>query len=418
MCYFQPQDRQIIRGRKGELPYQMRRWIAYYEDDEEEIDVIFYETPIDILKERLFLKGYTLEVAKNAFQRSVEKEIQYLEESLLSRFPDLINEKLAILNTLDPDIWINELHEIFLLKLETNNRTNNNDALTLRKFMLENHNGWYGFPGFDMGIALRLAVEALPEEESLIYDVTELISSGYYDIETDLVTMSEEIYANEYFYHGKTIILTEGSTDSFILSESLNLLYPHLTSNFTFLDFENARIGGGVGNLANIVKAFAGSGIINRIIALFDNDSASHTAIRKLTMANIPENIRIVTLPCMDFLTSYPTLGPSGLMDLDVNGFAASIELYLGSDSLKDKRENFFPVQWKGYEESIEQYQGEITHKKEVQDFFYKKLIICKQDNSKISSYDWEGIHKILQTLFTTFHDIDARNILQSINDD
>ena len=42
-----------------------------------------------------------------------------------------------------------------------------------------------------------------------------------------------------------------------------------------FMDFEGVRIGGGAGSLVNIVKAFAGAGIVNRTVALFDNDTAA-----------------------------------------------------------------------------------------------------------------------------------------------
>ena len=69
----------------------------------------------------------------------------------------------------------------------------------------------------------------------------------------------------------------------------MQLLYPHLADYFTFMDFEGARVGGGAGNLANIVKAFAGAGIVNKIIAIFDNDTAGEAAIQGTTHSSHAE---------------------------------------------------------------------------------------------------------------------------------
>lgn len=47
-------------------------------------------------------------------------------------------------------------------------------------------------------------------------------------------------------------------------------------------------------------------------------------------------------LPDLEFLKSYPTLGPNGLANMDINGVAASIELYLGNDVLRG--DGFLPI--------------------------------------------------------------------------
>ena len=41
------------------------------------------------------------------------------------------------------------------------------------------------------------------------------------------------------------------------------------------MDFEGARVSGAAGSLAALVKAFVGAGIANRVVALFDNDTAA-----------------------------------------------------------------------------------------------------------------------------------------------
>ena len=275
--------------------------------------------------------------------------------------------------------------------------------------MLDNPNGWYGYPGLDLNVALRLTLEILPEADEFIYDVTDLIMGGYYSQDEDFVKLWAETR--------KTIILTEGSIDSWIISESLQLLYPHLADYFTFMDFEGARVGGGTGSLANIVKAFSGTGIVNKVVAIFDNDTAAATALRGLKFVQIPPNIKIIQLPEMDFLKNYPTLGPSGLVSMDVNGLAASIELYLGKDILVDASGNLIPIQWAGYIPELSRYQGEIMSKEEIQKRFKQKVSACKNNKELLTKTDWGGMQAVLQSLFTVFHELDKVEILSMIDE-
>ena len=119
------------------------------------------------------------------------------------------------------------------------------------------------------------------------------------------------------------IILTEGSTDRAILKEALSILYPHLAEYYSFLEFNSSRSPGGAGHLVSLVKAFAGAGVTNRIVALFDNDTSAREATRALKPLSLPSNIVALHYPDLELLRDYPTLGPSGLTTLNVNGLAA-----------------------------------------------------------------------------------------------
>jgi len=55
------------------------------------------------------------------------------------------------------------------------------------------------------------------------------------------------------------------------------------------------------------------------VIALFDNDTAAHAAVRGLKGTKLPGTIRVVFLPELELARHYPTLGPQGLMSSDVN---------------------------------------------------------------------------------------------------
>ena len=181
------------------------------------------------------------------------------------------------------------------------------------------------------------------------------------------------------------------------------------------MDFQSTNSGGGVGYLTHIVKAFSGTGIVNKTIALFDNDTAAAAAINGLSSTKIPRNIKIVQLPKYNFLENYPTLGPTGKVMMDVNSIAASIELYLGRDVLASEDNGFHPVQWTGYDQGTEKYQGEVLNKSKIQKKFIDKITECESDPSKVSNFDWEGVNHILNTLFTAFHQNDKDDMIRNI---
>jgi hypothetical protein len=161
------------------------------------------------------------------------------------------------------------------------------------------------------------------------------------------------------------IILTEGRSDVALLKPALDLLFPHLAGYFAFMDF--TEYGGGAGQLANLVRAFAGAGIVNRVVAVFDNDAAPLAAMRTLRKALLPKHIVAMPLPDLPMLRSYPTIGPNCPSLMNVNGMAASIELYLGADVLRGDAGDFPAIPWTGYERSAGTYQGELSCKQEVQ---------------------------------------------------
>jgi hypothetical protein len=70
----------------------------------------------------------------------------------------------------------------------------------------------------------------------------------------------------------------------------------------------------------NTIKAFVGAGIANRIVALFDNDTATRAALRALDRISLPKSLRIVLLPKVPIAASYPNIGPSG--SVHMNGMA------------------------------------------------------------------------------------------------
>jgi len=409
MQLFRATDRKLITSKKENLPNQLSRWVEYIEE-EEDVNVVFYSAPARVVKARLELIGYSLDNSKKAYARYLEGEISRYEEWIEKDHGDVFKPTLKILREMNLDKWLSTLKTIHDQGLTHNRYNRDNDDGTLLSYMLRED--WYGFPGVDLNVALRLSLEVIPENENFIYDVTDLILSGYFEVDEDLVEYAANISSQEYYNNGKSIILTEGKSDTLVLSKSLKLLYPHLADYFTFMDFDGAKVGGGAGSLANMVKSFSGAGIINKVVAVFDNDTAAHAALKGLSKAKISNNIKIFTLPDIDILNDYPTIGPSGMVNMNVNGLAGSIEPYLGQECLLNSEDEYYPIQWTGLDAGLQKYQGEITEKDKVQKKFQAKMKQCAEDKSLIDSFDWSGVTAILEGIFNLFHEDDGQQII------
>lgn len=272
------------------------------------------------------------------------------------------------------------------------------------RYLLDDDDGYpFRFGNTDIRCLLRLACELVPADSRVVLDVSDLIDSGYCDEQELICADAVQALTARHPENAPRIVLTEGSTDARILQEALALTKPHLAEYYTFMDFGSSRLPGGAGHLVSLVKAFSAAGITNRVIALFDNDTAAHEAVRALESARLLPSIAIVFLPDLELLRAYPTLGPGGLTSMDVNGLAASIELYLGEDLLRGVDGRLTPVQWKGFSESLNQYQGEVMHKARLHTAYFERLALCKANSKAVGSTDWSGLSAILDLVFGAF---------------
>ena len=75
-------------------------------------------------------------------------------------------------------------------------------------------------------------------------------------------------------------------------------------------------------------------------------------------------------MPDIELARAYPTIGPQGEHDVNVNGRAVSIELFLGRHNLREDTGTFIPVVWGNFMHSVRQYQGAIERKRIILDRF------------------------------------------------
>jgi hypothetical protein len=68
--------------------------------------------------------------------------------------------------------------------------------------------------------------------------------------------------------------------------------------------------------------------------------------------------------------------------------------------------------QWKGFDEGVRRYQGEITRKKLVQDRFEAKLRQCEERPELIVEENWAGLRMIVDQIRGAFHARDAQALI------
>jgi hypothetical protein len=251
---------------------------------------------------------------------------------------------------------------------------------------------------WDDRYALRIVLLAFPDAE-VVLDIS-TVNGFEYLAESALASLASraaQTISGMAGMHAPTVVLTEGRTDAEFLAAALAIIYPHLTDLIRFLDYER-RPEGGVSALVRMVRAFSAAGIVNRVVAVFDNDTAAADALRVIEHAILPAQIQVIRYPTLDLAKEYPTLGPptvqspTGSVSLaDVNGLAGSIELYLGRDVLAQADGVLFPVQWKSFIAGIGQYQGEVVNKDRIHEAFRAKYALALQNPNHVKEQDWEG---------------------------
>lgn len=412
LSLFQENDKKIYKKSVADYAELHHNYAFQYLEYDEQVTIVQYVCSASVLRDRLELMGFTVDVAKIGFEKGLAEEITRYEELGCGLDENSINETVSVLCMITCEQWYKYILEIVRYGKNGSELSSLQlyDNSPILKYMLSSE--WYGFPHDDHRHMIRLLVEACEDNDEFVYDLTDFILSDWAEDEEDLTSYVDEVIMTNYDASRRTIIITEGHSDTWIIKRSLTLLYPHIKNYFHFIDFEGAKIAGGAGALANIVKIFAGAGIVNRIIALFDNDTAAEVALRSLHTLSLPDNISVLRYPEIDIARYYPTLGPSGIAYMDVNGLAGSIELYLGTDILSNSDNSLTPVQWKGYDVNAKKYQGEVLNKEELHKRIDEKLSICEKDEAVIKQYDWKGIRAIINEICKAFQKKDAEELL------
>ena len=338
MTVFRESDRRVSPRRLGDRNALV--WGDTYSEEADEIETATqYICDTEAAIARLDVMGFSINRVRREFDQGLHAELDANREWAKDEPAAPWNAAtIALLESLSFDSYLDALRQVILEGLRPEPFVDNKRSdLSAHVGYILDHNvdGFLGFFSEDVRCLIRAACEVAPKPSTVVQDITDLVHSGYYAADEPVCQRAVDSLILGHIENSNRIVLTEGSTDSQFLKSSLDLLYPHLSDYYSFLDFESARVAGGAGQLASLVKGFAAAGLGNRIIAIFDNDSAARDARRALSKLRLPPNIVVLGYPELSLLRRYPTLGPNGRSDLDVNGLAASIELYFGEDILR-----------------------------------------------------------------------------------
>lgn len=186
----------------------------------------------------------------------------------------------------------------------------------------------------------------------------------------------------------------------------MNLLYPQYVKYYSFLDTELSKIELNASRIVTYLKSFVSAGIANKTIILFDNDAEGVFQQQELlaSIKEIPENFRIMRYPNIEIAKDYPTLCPTGIEHLDINGSACSIELYLCEEVLTQEGV-ICPIELKMYHEKVERYHGSFSNKdKDAIQKDYRKIINkCIRDLNEISNHNFENMKDLLKSIIIAF---------------
>lgn len=365
----------------------------YPDNEVEDAKVQGFRLGASALRDRLDVMGVDLGVVAAELEQLVNEEIERVERRAVitgdDEYRSWSQENLSALRDLTWDTWLAALQV----------RISSGDPLSGRHGRMQvGSAGWLmSFWDYhDPRYALRAVLEAVSSEETITLDLDDQIEEGYVDPSVDPRSIAAGFIS--YARQGlPPIVLTEGSFDTEVIHSALRVRRPHLVDYIKLPDFSH-RPEGGTAALRQTVRAFASAGVPNRVVALFDNDAAARDVVRTIDTEALPSNMRIVLLPDLPVARAYPTLGPQGEVSMDVNGLAASIELFLGEDVLEGER-GLRPVEWRGYLRGVGAYQGEVSGKSEIHEAFRRKVAAAIDDPAVVDGQDWSGIDLLLDAV-------------------
>lgn len=366
---FRDYSKLFLPSDKKDIPY-------YYAADE----VILkpgYSTSLGRVKNRLELLGYSLQTLSSHFQDHNDNYPDYLEqpeisfETMLSIFSkiniaDYKNKK----EDGDYDLGEYVIENIFL----------NETFKDLKEHIdiKDKDIGAY-FENLDPLFTLRLLIENPNNLEMNLEWRTQDVIDGGWTNEKEIFVGVEEA--------DKFLIVTEGSSDTFIIKKSLELLKPDILDFFTFVDMEDNYPFTGTGNLYRFCQGLTSIRIQNKTLVLFDNDLEGVDKFNKTNNLNLPRQMKIMKLPELEEFTNFLTVGPTGETSENINGKAVAIECFLDLSKSKPK------IRWTNYNKDFDAYQGSLENK----DNYVREFKRVKNAND---DYDFTKLTKLLDEIY------------------
>jgi hypothetical protein len=195
------------------------------------------------------------------------------------------------------------------------------------------------------------------------------------------------------------LLVTEGSSDSLILSKAFELRRPQISDFFYFVDMEGGYPFTGTGNLFRFSQGLAGIGLQNKTVVIYDNDAEGNMNFNRTRSLSLPSNMRVMRFPDRPDGGRFATIGPDGPGEAQIDGRAASLETYLDLDQMTSTP----LIRWTNYLEPVKRYQGSLTQKEQAIKRFLRL-------GSQVETYDFSGIDQILDAIVNECVSISSRS--------
>ena len=331
------------------------------------------------MKLRLELLGYTINGAQRAYENVLT---HYFDDTSLDGFSfDIFRKVVSSVNIDDLERFKDSFHltfhdyiaEVVLTQsgfedIKDQVTTNDDDFLAL-------------FDRLDPYFLMRLLAENPKNQHvKVMWRTHEIVEAGWVSND-DLYTGVDE--------KDKFLIITEGSSDLFIIKRAISLLRPELADLFTYVDMEDNYPFSGTGNLYKFFQGLASIGMQNKCLCIFDNDAEGVEKYHKAVDIEVPSNLKVMKLPDLEEFSDFVTEGPTGRHNSDVNGKAVAIECFLDLAF----RVRLEPViRWSSYKGDTNVYQGALENKE-----FYTKQF--KKVKSMDEDYDFSKLNLLIDRI-------------------
>ncbi|HAQ40767.1 MAG TPA: hypothetical protein DCM73_08020 [Clostridiales bacterium] len=344
-----------------------------------------YARKLNCMKKRLDLLGYDLSSIRAMFEETVRQHEDFGYKIKLS-----FDVFYDVLKSID-------ISEIDIIRLSVDFEENGYDfGEYVRRCILEapqikdkiiveyedDEDMEYRNPKYEVSeflenlapyITLRILAENPNNADQEVYwSYADVVDNGW-------IQRSEVI--KELAPEKRILIVTEGSSDSYVLCKAIEQLYPDISDFFDFVDMEENYPFTGTGNLFNFCLGLCKIRIQNNIIVIFDNDTAGLEKYYKSLHLKKPDAFIITKLPNHSEFSNIRTIGPQGSSKEDINGRAVAIECFLDFGSVEKSP----CIRWTSYNKSERKYQGELESKDDyVRTFKHYDLTDSSYDVSKL----------------------------------
>jgi hypothetical protein len=214
----------------------------YSDLDVDEAKIIGFRATARALRDRLDVMDVDLRTVSTELGGLVAESISMRTAPYIAAVDDAVlsehySKELDVLTRLDWASWVNRLRS------EINSGASLSDARGSRD--AGSASGLLSlWDGHDPRYVLRALLEAVPDDEMITLDLTDLADGGWLSPDVDPKDLARDFVA--YANHGglPPIVLTEGSFDAEVLTAGVQVRRPHLAGFIRFPDFSHRPEGG------------------------------------------------------------------------------------------------------------------------------------------------------------------------------